>query len=60
MTLLRRLRIGQTVILKTISEMVRFAEQFVKIKAVLFDRGFYDSDIVKQLEDRNIGYVIGL
>lgn len=43
---------------RTIAEMISFAEQFVKIKAILFDKGFYDTDIVKQLEDRNIGYAI--
>ena len=43
---------------KTIMEMIKFAEQFVKIKAILFDKGFYDAGIIKQLEEGGIGYVI--
>ena len=43
---------------KTIMEMVKFAGQFVSIKAILFDRGFYDAKIIEKLEDKDIGYVI--
>ena len=43
---------------QTVMEMLKFAEQFVKIKAILFDRGFYSAKLVKELEARNIGYVI--
>ncbi len=43
---------------QTVMEMVKFAEQFVTIKAILFDRGFYSAKLVKELEARNIGYVI--
>ena len=43
---------------QTIMEMLKFAEEFVKIKAVLFDKGFYSAKIVKELESRKIGYVI--
>ena len=43
---------------QTVMEMIRFAEQFVKIKAVLFDKGFYSAKVVKELESRKIGYVI--
>ena len=43
---------------ETVMEMLKFAEQFVKIKAVLFDRGFYSAKVVKELESRKVGYVI--
>ena len=43
---------------QTVMEMLKFAEQFVKIKAVLFDKGFYSAKIVKELENKNLGYVI--
>lgn len=43
---------------RTIIEMIRFAEQFISIKAILFDKGFYDAKIIKQLEDKGLGYVI--
>ena len=43
---------------QTIIEMLKFAEQFVKIKAVLFDKGFYSSKVVKEFESKKIGYVI--
>lgn len=42
----------------TVMEMLRFAEQFIKIKAVLFDKGFYSVKVVKELESKKIGYVI--
>jgi hypothetical protein len=43
---------------KTIAEMIRFAGQFVKIRAILFDKGFYDAGVVQQLDNKRIGYVI--
>lgn len=43
---------------QTVMEMLKFAEQFVKVKAILFDRGFYSAKLVKELEAKNIGYVI--
>ena len=43
---------------QTVMEMLKFAEQFVKIKAVLFDKGFYSAKVVRELEDKKIGYVI--
>ena len=43
---------------QTIMEMLKFAEKFIKIKAVLFDKGFYSAKVVKELESRKIGYVI--
>ena len=43
---------------KTVMEMLKFAEQFVKVKAILFDKGFYSAKLVKELEERNTGYVI--
>lgn len=43
---------------QTIIEMLRFAERFVKIRAVLFDKGFYSAKVVKQLGRKKIGYVI--
>ncbi len=43
---------------ETIMQMLKFAEQFFTIKAVLFDKGFYSAKVVKNLEDKNIGYVI--
>ena len=43
---------------QTIMEMLKFAEQFIKIKAVLFDKGFYSAKVVKELKSKKIGYVI--
>ena len=43
---------------RTVIEMLKFAEQFIKIKAVLFDKGFYSAKVVKELESKKIGYVI--
>ena len=43
---------------KTIMEMIKFAEQFINIRAILFDKGFYNAKVIKELEDKGIGYVI--
>ena len=43
---------------QTVMELLKFAERFIKIKAVLFDKGFYSAKIVKELESKKIGYVI--
>ena len=43
---------------QAVMEMLKFAGQFIKIKAVLFDKGFYSAKVIKQLESRKIGYVI--
>lgn len=43
---------------QNVMEMLKFAEQFVQVKAVLFDRGFYNAKLVKELKDKGVGFVI--